>query len=436
MTKACKHSTLTFTPSEYAETAGYERASSQKRIAATFPTGRIPKDSVVPTVHDSTYPAPLILPEDDLAHEPDYPAQSLCSWLRDKERNPVTPDRRTIYVAAPPKNCIPGKGAWAIPSGMHESEYSDTAPAIGDAMAYLEAFYSGLPVKSLKEPLRYMPWDQDKAKTRRRAKGGDAVGLATTDSVTLVRCRKPTDGLFSHQLNLNDLLDVAIDVLPDDAYALLLFVHEDLYEDEEDDFCCGRAYGGSRVAIISTARYNPWLDKAQRIDAAHSWPASHCTDYVRRLVADENGPTSKKRKVTGDTKGKGNSSTKDSPLGAALIKHSDVPSASRSTKHGVAKSTWLFRACRTASHELGHCFGLDHCVYYACMMQGTASIIEDARQPPYLCPVDMRKVLTCTDFSEGEWYRTMIEYVKNRTEGGAGGFDAFGAWLEGRLSEL
>jgi archaemetzincin len=33
---------------------------------------------------------------------------------------------------------------------------------------------------------------------------------------------------------------------------------------------------------------------------------------------------------------------------------------------------------------LGHCFGIAHCVYYACSMQGTASIIENSKQPLYL----------------------------------------------------
>ena len=39
------------------------------------------------------------------------------------------------------------------------------------------------------------------------------------------------------QLNLNDLLDVAVSILPDDAYAFLLLVEYDLSEDEDDNFC-------------------------------------------------------------------------------------------------------------------------------------------------------------------------------------------------------
>ena len=50
----------------------------------------------------TTFPAPLILPDDDLAFDPTYPAQSFRSWPRKKDRNEVTPERRIIYIARPP----------------------------------------------------------------------------------------------------------------------------------------------------------------------------------------------------------------------------------------------------------------------------------------------------------------------------------------------
>ena len=53
----------------------------------------------------------------------------------------------------------------------------------------------------------------------------------------------------------------------------------------------------------------------------------------------------------------------------------------------VYKRLWLTRVCKTASHELGHCFGFDHCTYLACIMQSTSCLAEDARQPPYLCAI-------------------------------------------------
>jgi archaemetzincin len=38
-----------------------------------------------------------------------------------------------------------------------------------------------------------------------------------------------------HQLNLNDLLDAAIEILPADAYALIMLVEHDMFEDEDDE---------------------------------------------------------------------------------------------------------------------------------------------------------------------------------------------------------
>jgi hypothetical protein len=52
-------------------------------------------------------------------------------------------------------------------------------------------------------------------------------------------------------------------------------------EDEEDDLACGKAYGGSRIAVVSAARYDPSLDKKQKISREHVWPASHGEEYIR-----------------------------------------------------------------------------------------------------------------------------------------------------------
>ena len=81
--------------------------------------------------------------------------------------------------------------------------------------------------------------------------------MTTASEAIGIRFRACADGAFLYQLDLNDILDVVISVLPVDAYAFLLLVEHDLYENEDDDFCCGRAYGGSRCAIVSMARYNP-----------------------------------------------------------------------------------------------------------------------------------------------------------------------------------
>jgi archaemetzincin len=255
-----------------------------------------------------------------------------------------------------------------------------------------------------------------------------------------IRSRATPKGDFTHQLNLNDLLDAAIEILPADAYALLMLVDHDIYEDDDDDFVCGRAYGGSRIAVVSGARYSPSLDAAQKIERDHAWPASHCEKYVNSCCQaaqdeDSGGETNQDFndegcliEVLGPSK---DESVK--PMYAALAAHRSLPSLDSTPSVAALSGLWLGRVCRTASHELGHCFGIGHCTYYACAMQGTASIIEDSRQPPYLCPVDLIKILTATGALETDRYRALLAFCDENKE--AHLFAAFGAWIRARLHD-
>jgi len=69
-------------------------------------------------------------------------------------------------------------------------------------------------------------------------------------------------------------------------------------------------------------------------------------------------------------------------------------------------------------------------MYYACVMQGTASISEDARQPPYLCPVDLAKISRATGADEVQRYQQLLAFC-DRHEGDM--FSALGAWIRGVL---
>src|SRR6478735_6848131 len=67
--------------------------------------------------------------------------------------------------------------------------------------------------------------------------------------------------------------------------------------DDDDEFVCGRAYGGDSVAVVSSARYHPLLDAVQEIDREHDWPASHCNAFLKKMCAKgESDPKPAKRK--------------------------------------------------------------------------------------------------------------------------------------------
>lgn len=460
----CQHRTLHLEPSPFAELAGYERPDARKRLAATIKSGRAPprEPTEAQAKELSTkFPAPLVLPHDDLNYDPDCPPQSFRSWLQEKERNKLTPERKTLYVAAVP-DIDPSVGFmrdWMIPKlneggqggaaksvqidkfvGNERSGEELKSPNVVHFVDYLKAFYHGMDVTTFPTPLRWTTWATKSKSARSFSNPSNFpkhVALARGHRSTRIRVRTTPKSFFAAQLNLDDILDAAIDMLPSDAHSLVLLVDHDIYENEEDDFCCGRAYGGSRVAVVQTARYHPILDMVENIDHEHMWPASHCKDFVDRLCAEEDmvaGPPTKEQI----------SLSKCSPMRAAITAASSSSVLSPETR--ALQSLWFSRLARTVTHELGHCFGMGHCIYYACNMQGTAGMKEDVRQPPYLCPVCLTKIshAVCNELqSRNETEHK--EYVLGRYEalaefcrkwGDVNMFVGFGAWIEGRLEEL
>ena len=321
----CEHTQLNLESSLNAARVSYHRPTEKQRAAATTRQGTIARPRLKRKRDDGlnaaapspeSFPAPLVLPGDDLSLDPSYPPQSLRSWIREKERNQVTQERKAIYIAAPPEvtsyvSCI-GNGRHSERQNrkarsrtaqmcgetsssnrktgiIDTNEVSVEPPCVEDVRDYLAAFYHGMPVKLLPSELGFTMWNTGKSKSSKPKSTPTIpsfIGLNTFTSCTRIRVRPATDSTFPCQLNLDDLLDAAIAMLPDDAYALVLLVNHDLYEDEDDEFVCGRAYGGSRVAVISTARYNPELDEKHGVDREHAWPASHCAAHMNSCCAE------------------------------------------------------------------------------------------------------------------------------------------------------
>ncbi|KAJ8606791.1 hypothetical protein MRB53_040717 [Persea americana] len=105
----CSHEALVLQPCARASEAGFVPVSPAKLAAAATPHGRSQSperdESIEHAFHASQFPAPLVLPDDDLFLDPRQPAQSLLAWSRNQEMNVVSEDRKTIYIAAPPRHC-------------------------------------------------------------------------------------------------------------------------------------------------------------------------------------------------------------------------------------------------------------------------------------------------------------------------------------------
>ncbi|KAL2221492.1 hypothetical protein M432DRAFT_648981 [Thermoascus aurantiacus ATCC 26904] len=475
--RRCTHSALRFTPSPHAAVAVYRRPNRQQRAAAASRPGpgprprpgstRLGKEEEEEEEDDDakTFPAPLLLPGDELALDPDYPAQNFQDWLEDGDRNEVGGEKRNVvYVVPPPKV----DGDVSFVQGWRRPLLQMMSPRAEDVVDYLAAFFHGMPVRVLpssspSKNVRFMPWEETTRKTSKTAAAAGKstrpprqpqyIGLAipTSNECVRIRTRPAPDGLFPRQLNLDDLLDAAI----------------------------------SMVAVVSSARYNPVLDEVQAVEREHAWPAAHCVGFIEaccraavsarehgqgiRAAREQQQRKRKRKRKSKEDAGEEDSHSdnatdgaltvqttlpsKPSPLEAALSASRTLPDMDPDSSPSLLSSSlWLSRLCRTASHELAHCFGIDHCVHYACVMQGSASLAEDAHQPPYLCPVDLAKVLHAVGAgtsdgtgtggrgdgggAAGQRYRALLAFCEREGNKGTGFWEAFAAWIRGRLKEM
>lgn len=76
----------------------------------------------------------------------------------------------------------------------------------------------------------------------------------------------------------------------------------------------------------------------------------------------------------------------------------------------AAQALLLLRTIRTATHELGHIFGLEQCTAHPCNMNGANSLEEADRWPLQLCPECLAKVLWLTQQGAAAHLRASAEF--------------------------
>ena len=72
--------------------------------------------------------------------------------------------------------------------------------------------------------------------------------------------------------------------------------------------------------------------------------------------------------------------------------------------------TLLKRTLKVANHEIGHIFGMDHCVRYKCTMNGSNSLPESDSRPIHLCPSCLKKLQWNLGFDPIERYRKLRDF--------------------------
>jgi archaemetzincin len=81
-------------------------------------------------------------------------------------------------------------------------------------------------------------------------------------------------------------------------------------------------------------------------------------------------------------------------------------------RYGTAQPALTRRALKLSAHELGHMFGLKHCVFYKCLMNGTNSLEEMDGQPLHLCPVCLAKLHWNLRFDPARRYRRLAAFYR------------------------
>jgi len=90
----------------------------------------------------------------------------------------------------------------------------------------------------------------------------------------------------------------------------------------------------------------------------------------------------------------------------------------------------LQRSCKVLAHETGHMFGLAHCTFFNCVMNGSNHLGESDSQPLHLCPVCLRKLQWSIGFEVIARY-TALEAVTRKAE-----FREEADWLREQIKTL
>lgn len=66
------------------------------------------------------------------------------------------------------------------------------------------------------------------------------------------------------------------------------------------------------------------------------------------------------------------------------------------------------------THEIGHMFGIKHCQWLNCVMQGSNHLEESDRRPLDFCPICLRKTQSAVGFKIAERYKVQTAFHRRR----------------------
>ena len=93
-------------------------------------------------------------------------------------------------------------------------------------------------------------------------------------------------------------------------------------------------------------------------------------------------------------------------------------------------NTLLRRSGRVLVHETGHMFGLAHCIYFRCVLNGSNHLDESDARPLHLCPVCLRKLQYSIGFDVPRRYGNLAAFYQRA------GFADEAEWVVRRLKGI
>lgn len=76
------------------------------------------------------------------------------------------------------------------------------------------------------------------------------------------------------------------------------------------------------------------------------------------------------------------------------------------------QDTILRRSCKVLAHETAHMFGLHHCIYFECVVNGSNHMVETDRSPQQLCVICLRKLHLALGFDPVRRYQDLAQFYR------------------------
>ncbi|XP_006886319.1 PREDICTED: archaemetzincin-2 isoform X1 [Elephantulus edwardii] len=201
---------------------------------------------------------------------------------------------------------------------------------------------------------------------------GLSVKLLEPIPVSATRCSfRVNENTQNLQIHAGDILKFLKRKKPGNAFCVVGITMIDLYPRDSWNFVFGQASLTDGVGIFSFARYGS------------DFYSSHYGGKVKKLE-------------------------KSSSCEYSVFDNYYIPEIT---------SILLLRSCKTLAHEIGHIFGMRHCQWLSCLMQGSNHMDEADRRPPYLCPICLRKLQCAIGFSITERYKALLRWLDEESTG-------------------